>query len=220
MICMEKKKLLNIVLIIAIGLLIAGPIIGFATEKVNIDTRTNHEIEELSDDEIQSAYSTNPFRLSLNQKIAIKLSVYTPNTTVHLKILDAFTFAEEYAANSDPTGLSGLNFIYSTFAWGQSPSTSTTGATSVTINDQGVYYIEFAGARSGINLISIPGSYVVIVYGTNTSPETTVVFNITIKKDGPGGFLGTLFVTIGIIVLVCYALLLAYNYLNNLRRER
>jgi len=215
---MEKKALIKIILIIGIGLIIAGPIIGYATDKVILVPKKAHEIPETSDDELRDAYAKE-FTLTKNQKAVISFSVFTPNITARLKIFNQYYYEAEYDSNSDPTGLSGEDFIYSTFIIGQSPSTS--GATSITITEQGEVYIEFTGARNGINLISLPGRYVVVVYGVNSDPANdNVYFNLGLKVDGPGGILSSIFVIAGIIILLCYALLLSYNYLNKLRRGR
>ncbi|MFX0059004.1 MAG: hypothetical protein ACFE85_17940 [Candidatus Hodarchaeota archaeon] len=215
---MERNILLKIVLVIGIGLIVAGPILGIATSKINIaNLKPALAIPEISDDELQSAFAR-PFTLTKNQKVAIKFSVFYPNVTARLKIFNKHYYDAEYALNSDPTTLIGENFIYSVHVLGTTPSLST--GTSVSITEQGEVYIEFAGDRSGFNLISLPGRYVVVVYGVNSGPDENVTFNIVINIDGPGAFLGGLFLTIGIIVLICYALLLSYNYLNKLRRGR
>ena len=213
---MEKKILIKIILIIGIGLIISGPILGYATDKVVIVPKKTEAIQETSDAEIQYAYNKE-FSLVKNQKLVIKFSVFFPNITARLKIFNKYYY-DALAPNTDPTGLTGEDFIYSTYVIGQSPTTQ--GATSVTITEQGERYIEFAGSRTGTSLISLPGQYVVVVYGVNSGTETDVRFNIGIKKDGPGGILSTIFIIAGIIILLCYALLLSYNYLNKLRRGR
>lgn len=215
---MEKKVLIKIILIIGIGLIIAGPILGYATDKVGIYTKKAETITETSDDELQAAFHRS-FTLAKNQKAVIKFSVFYPNITARLKIFNIYYYEAQEAINSDPTGLAGEDFIYSTFYIGQSPSTS--GATLITITEQGEVYIEFTGSRNGLNLISLPGRYVVVVYGVNSNPaDDNVKFDIAIKVDGPGGTLSTIFIIAGIIILLCYALLLSYSYLNKLRRGR
>jgi len=212
-----SRKISNIILIIGIGLLVAGPILGVVADKVTLCSGNPKTIDALSSSEIQSAFHCN-FKLKRNQKIVIKISVYYENITVQLKIIDRLTYDQAYEDNDDPTFLSGENFVHSTFIWGQSPGSSTSGASSVTLTEQEEDYIEFAGDTSVDDLISLPGSYTVIVYGDNVGPGTDVFFNIAVKIDGPGDFLGSLFVTVGIIVIVCYAILVSYTYLNKLRR--
>jgi hypothetical protein len=215
---MEKSMLLKIILIIGIALIMAGPILGIATNKLSLtNLKPARNYTETSSSELQSAFAKS-FTLTKNQKVAIKFSVFYPNITAVIKILNGYYYDAEYEANNPPTGLSGEQFIYSTHVIGTTPSLS--GGSSLQIIEQGEYYIEFAGGRNGVNLISYPGRYVVIVYGTNSGLVDDILFNIVINIDGPGGFLGGLFLIIGIIVVFCYALLISYYYLNKLRRGR
>ena len=64
-----------------------------------------------------------------------------------------------------------------------------------------VYLIDFIGGGSGSNLVSIPGDYVVVVWGT-TSFGTTVKTNLKIVVDGLGDTLRNVFFTMGWIVLL------------------
>lgn len=77
------------------------------------------------------------------------------------------------------------------------------------------------GGRDGISLISWPGDYYVIVYGSNSGPvsDTDVPFDITIKVDGPGQTLNNLLILIGAVILVAYVMavlisVLKANYLR------
>lgn len=215
---MKSKKILTIILIIGIALLITGPILGFALDEITLADQKPATITETSDTEIQSAFACE-FTIDRNQKVTIVFSVYYSDITANLKILTKYEYDVEYAANSNPNGLTGEYFITTTFRLGQNPSVSRENVE--TISNQGETYLEFTGSATATPyFISIPGSYVVIVYGDHTGLETDVFFNILVKVDGPGGFLSTLFITIGIIVLVCYALFLAYKYLNKMRRGR
>jgi hypothetical protein len=124
--------------------------------------------------------------------------------------------------NSTPSGISGLQFVYSEFGWGSSPSGSTNGDSELDLPNNGIYfYIEFMGDRTGDSLISWPGDYYVIVYGTNSGPASAldVNFDISIKVDGPGETLNNLFIAVGALILVAYAALalvsiLKANYLR------
>ncbi len=214
---MEKKKLAKIIIIIGIILLVAGPVLGFLVDKLTLDSATPKIIQESSDTDVQNAYFL-PVSLGKNQKLTIEFSVYYEDIQATIKILGKGTYDAAYAANSNPNGLSGLNFIYSEFTWGQTPSSSAASQTSRTITDDGYWYIEFAGSTSGDYLVYRPGAYVIIVYGTNGGTPTEVFFNITVKVDGPGDFLQNLFIAVGIIILVCYVLWYSYGYLNKLRR--
>ena len=212
---MQKRG--KILVIIGVILLIAGPVLGLLTDKLTLFSVAPVPIQDDSSSGIQKSFAF-PTSLAKNQKLVIEFSVYYANISATLKIIGKGTYDAAYAANSSPTGISGLNFVYSEFTWGQSPSSSTVATSSRTINEDGFWYIEFAGTTSGDYIVSRPGDYVVIVYGTNSGPSTQVLFNITIKVDGPGEFLQNLFIAVGIIILVCYALFFSYGYLNELRR--
>lgn len=212
---MEKRS--KIIVIIGVVLLIAAPILGFLVDKITLFSLTPVPIQEDSSNGIQKSFAF-PTSLAKNQKMVIEFSVYYANVSATLKILGKGTYDSAYATNSSPTGISGLNFVYSEFTYGQSPSSSTVAANSRTINEDGFWYVEFAGTTSGDYIVSRPGDYVVIVYGTNSGSSNQVLFNINIKVDGPGEFFQNLFLAVGIIILVCYVLFFSYGYLNKLRR--
>jgi len=215
---MKGKRILTIILIIGIALIITGPILGFTLDEMTVTDHKPAVITETSDTEIQSAFACE-FTIERNQKATIVFGVYYSDITANLKILTKYEYDVEYTANSNPNGLTGEYFITTTFRLGQYPSVSRENVE--TILNQGERYIEFTGSATATPyFISIPGTYVVIVYGDHTGPDTDVRFNILVKVDGPGAFLSTLFIAIGIIVLVCYALFLGYKYLNKMRKER
>ncbi len=219
---MDSKKLLKLFLILAVILIIAGPLLGFFLDKVTIESREASNpliIQESSTTTIRDAYHKD-ITLSRNQMIIIEFSVYYPDVSADLIILGKGTYDQEFAADNPPPG-SGLTFLYSEFTYGQPATYSSSPATVVTISNDGYWYIEFAGGYSGVGgdyLISRPGNYVVVVYGNNVGPGTEVTFNLTVKVDGPGDFLEELFLTIGILLLACCAIFYAYSYLNKLRR--
>ncbi|MFX1494099.1 MAG: hypothetical protein ACFFBZ_07435 [Promethearchaeota archaeon] len=214
---MKGKRILTIILIIGIVLIITGPILGFTLDELTVTDQKPGTITETSDTEIQSAFHCE-FTLERNQKATIIFGVYYSDITANIKILTKYEYDAAYALNSNPNGLTGQYFITTTFRLGQNPSVSRQNV--IAISNQGEAYLEFTGsATSTPYFISIPGTYVVIVYGDN-AVDTNVYFNLLVKVDGPGAFLSTLFIAIGIIVLLCYALFLAYKYLNKIRRER
>jgi len=218
---LKTKKGLKIITIIGIILVILGPILGFALNKVGIVSRGPGDpviIQESSTTSIRDAFPQ-LITLTKNQKMVIEFSVYYPNVSASIIILGKGTYDQQYALDNAPPG-SGLTFIYSQFTWGQYVPSSASPANVLSISNEGFWYIEFAGGVSGNYLISRPGNYVVVVYGLNTGPPaaTNVTFEINVKVDGPGGFLNTLFLTIGIILLAGAAILFSYSYLNKLRR--
>ncbi|MFW9770952.1 MAG: hypothetical protein ACFFA2_08720 [Promethearchaeota archaeon] len=218
---MEMKKVLKIITIIGVILIVLGPILGFALNKVTIVSRGPENpivIPETSTTSIRDAFAQD-ITITKNQKMIIEFSLFYPNVSATLIILGKGTFDYYFALDSAPPG-SGLTFIYSQFTWGEYVPNTVVPANSRSISNEGYWYIEFAGGVSGISLISRPGIYVVVIYGVNTGPPayTNVMFDLNVKVDGPGGFLNTLFLTIGIILLAVAAILLSYSYLNKLRR--
>ena len=215
---MEKRA--KIVLLIGIILIIAAPILGFFLDKLILYSAApvTPPIQETSDTDIANAYNF-PVSLAKNQKLVVEFSIYYPDVSATLKILGKGAYEAAVATNANPNGITGENFVYSEFTWGQSPSSSTVSTNSRNINEDGYWYIEFAGTTSGDYLVPRPGDYVVVVYGTNSGSSTDVTFNITIKTDGPGEFLQYLLLAIGIIILVVFALYFSYSYLNKLRRS-
>jgi len=215
----EKKmeKRVKIIVILGLILLVAAPILGFFLDKLLLFSAGPIPIDENSNTDIQDAFAF-PVSIEKNQKLVIEFSVYYANISATVKIVGKGAYDAAYATNANPNGLTGESFVYCEFTWGQSPSTSTVASSSRSITEDGYWYIEFAGTTSGDYVVSRPGDYVVIVYGTNSGSSTQVLFNITIKADGPGEFLQNLFLAIGIVILACYVLYFSYSYLNKLRR--
>jgi len=215
---MEAKS--KFFLIISIVLIILGPILGASLDKATLVDRTV-TIPEESYTNMTVAYD---FELNLqkDQKIVIEFSVHYLNVTAYLKICGKGYYDAEYLAETHPHDLNGENFIYSEFSYGRSPSIYdvATPANVVSITEDGYYYIEFAGDNSGDFLRSVPGPYVIIIYGTNSGGPSweDVKFDVTIKIDGPGQFLEVILLLIGIIILIATILLLSYSYLRKTRR--
>ncbi|MHA1373447.1 MAG: hypothetical protein ACTSR7_04035 [Promethearchaeota archaeon] len=211
---MEQKKI-KILVLISVAIIILGPILGLLLNKVTLVDQS-YVIPETSNTDIQDAYAYQ-FSLSKGQKIIIEFSVFTANVTATLKILGKGYYDQAYEASSAPGPLSGESLIYSQFAFGQSPSAQTASTTSRSITNDGFWYMEFAGSTTGDYLISVPGDYVVIVYGTN-SFATDVYFNIVIKIDGPGAIVETLLILIGVGALLALMFTVTLGYLKKTRR--
>ncbi|MHA2008049.1 MAG: hypothetical protein ACXABO_11945 [Promethearchaeota archaeon] len=216
---MKKKKLSLIILLIGIILLVSAPILGYTLDKIEILNKRGINIEEDSTFGIESAYDY-PISLQEGQKIVIEFSVFYANVSATLIILGKGLYDQQLALNSSPTIISGQYFVYSQFAWGQSPYLYTSSTNSITISNNGYWYIEFAGGTGGDYIISIPGKYVIVIYGDNSGPpiDTSVRFNLKIRIDGPGDFLEELFYYLGTGVMVGLVLLVAYDYYKKLRR--
>ncbi|MHA2391745.1 MAG: hypothetical protein ACXAEX_07230 [Promethearchaeota archaeon] len=217
---MVREKILKILLIVGIAVVVAAPILGYTLDKVDLLNRTPVLINEDSSTGLQKAFAF-PVSVEKDQKVTIEFSVYYANVSATLKIFGKGYYDQQYALNSTPGGLSGQNFVYSQFVWGQNPSSYTFSTTSIAITNNGYWYIEFAGSTNGDYLISIPGNYVIVVYGTNSGPSaiTAVRFNIIIRIDGPGDLLQRIFYYIGSGLIIGLVLLIGYEYYKKMRRE-
>ncbi|KKK43684.1 MAG: hypothetical protein Lokiarch_24920 [Candidatus Lokiarchaeum sp. GC14_75] len=216
----RKRIVFTAILVIGIVFLILAPILGYTLDKSVLLDKNGITINEDSNNGLTEAYAR-PFSISKDQKLSIEFSVHYANVSATMKIFGKGFYDQQLALNSSPTGLTGQDFAYSQFVWGQAPSTFTGSANSRTITDNGYWYIEFGGDTSGDYVISIPGKYVVVVYGVNSGPPavTAVIFNLRIRIDGPGDFLEEIFYYFGIGVIAFLALLISFSYYKKLGRR-
>ena len=216
-----KKKTAYIIIGFSIVCLILGPFFGLLLNKVSVYEKKPEIIQEDSTTSMSNAFAKS-VTLSKDQKLIVEISEFYPNSSVTIKIIAKSVYSQAKSLDTPPWAISGLQFVYSEFGWGSSPGGSTTGASSLNLPSSGIYfYIEFMGDRVGDSLISWPGDYYVIVYGSNSGPitDTAVPFDITIKVDGPGEMLNNLFILIGALILVLYVMaalvsVLKANYLR------
>jgi len=220
-----KKKTAYFIIGIAIACLVLGPLFGMLLDKMTVYEGKPKVIQEDSSTGLTNAFAY-PVTLSKDQKLIVEISEFYPNSSITIKIIAKSVYNQEFSLDNPPGGIPGLQFVYSEFGWGSSPADSTIGASSLTLPGNGIYfYIEFMGDRGGvwpeISLISWPGDYYVIVYGTNTGPvsDTNVTFDITIKVDGPGEALNNLLILVGALIIVAYVMaalvsVLKANYLR------
>ena len=216
-----KKKTAYVIIGIGIACLVLGPLFGILFDKVTMFEGKPQLIHEDSSSGLTKAFGY-PVTLSKDQKLIVEIAEFYPNSLVTIKIVAKSVYNQAYSLNSTPGGISGLQFVYSEFGWGSSPSGSTNGASSLSLPSSGIYfYIEFMGDRTGDSLISWPGDYYVIVYGSNSGPpsDTNVSFDITIKVDGPGQTLNNLLILAGAFIIVIYVMavlisVLKANYLR------
>ena len=218
---MLRKKISMIILIVGIAFLVLAPILGYTLDKSTLVERRPATIGEDSSAGLTKAFAFG-FSLASNQKVRIEFSVYYANVTATIKIFGKGYYDQQYALNNTPGGMTGLDFIYSQFVWGQSPSSFTGSSSSRTITYNGYWYVEFAGDTSGDYLISIPGSYVVVVYGNNDGPAayTSIRFNIIVKIDGPGELLERIFYYIGAGVILAAILFVSFGYYKKFKGGR
>lgn len=216
-----KKKTAYLIIGISLACLILGPFLGLLLDKVAVSEGKPQIIQEDSTTSIRNSFAQ-VVTLSKDQKLIVEISEFYQNSSVTIKIIAKSTYDQAYNLDSAPGGITGLQFVYSEFGWGQSPAGSTNGASSLSLPSNGIYfYIEFMGDRVGDSLVSWPGDYYVIVYGTNSGPPsyTNVYFDITVKLDGPGEALSNFLILIGAIIIVVYVMavlvsVLKANYLR------
>ena len=218
---MERKRIaLTAILVLGIVFLILAPILGSTFEKSVLLDRRGETINEDSSNGLQKAFARQ-VSISKGQKLSIDFSVSYANVSATIKIFGKGFYDQRVALNSSPPGLTGQNFVRSQFVWGQPPRDHTDSVNSQTITNNGYWYIEFGGDTDGDFVISIPGKYVVVVYGDNSGPsaDTAVIFNLRIRIDGPGDFLEELFYYFGIGVIIILTLLISFGYYKKLRRR-
>jgi len=216
-----KKKTAYFIIGIGIICLVLGPLLGILFDKTSIYEGKPQLIQEASSSGMTNAFAK-PVTLTKDQKLIVEISEFYPNSSVTIKIIAKSAYDRAYSLDSAPGGVSGLEFVYSEFGWGSSPAGSTYGGSSLSLPSSGIYfYIEFMGDRVGDSLVSWPGDYYVIVYGSNSGPPsvTSVYFDITIKADGPGETLNNLLILLGLLIIVVYVMavlvsVLKANYLR------
>ena len=215
---MQKKS--KLFLILSIVLIVLGPILGVSFDKVTLFDQT----VTISEDSYTNMTEAYDFQLNIqkDQKLIIEFSVHYLNVTAYLKICGKGYYDAEYLAETNTNNLNGEDFVYSEFTYGRTPSSYdvATSTDEVSITEDGYYYIEFAGDTTGDYLRSVPGPYVIVIYGTNNGGPNwdEVKFNVTIRIDGPGQFLELILILIGMTALVATILLLSYSYLRKTRR--
>ena len=216
-----KKKTAYIILGIGAICLILGPIFGVLLDKMTIYDSKPEIIQEDSAIGMTKAFAY-PVTLNRDQKLIIEISDFYPNSSVTIRILTNSVYKRAYSENSTTSNAIGLQFVYSKFGYGTNPQYSTEGDNTLTLPGDGIsFYIEFMGGRNGDYLISWPGDYYVIVYGSNSGPasKVNVLFDIQIKIDGPGEALYNFFILIGVLIILIYLMValtsvLKANYLR------
>lgn len=216
-----KKKTAYIILGIGAICLILGPIFGVVLDKMTIYDSKPETIQEDSADGMTQAFAY-PVTLNRDQKLIVVISDFYPNSTITIRILAKSVYLRAHSLNSTTNGVTGLQFVYSEFGYGTNPAGSTNGANTLTLPTNGIYfYIEFMGDRTGDSLISWPGDYYVVVYGSNSGPASAldVLFDIHIKVDGPGEALYNFLILLGALIILIYLMValisvLKANYLR------
>jgi hypothetical protein len=152
-------------------------------------------ISDTSGGNIRYAYNYG-FTIAGNDFLTIKFSNNRAGVTATLRIVTQSAFDTRLAGNLSSSGLTGLNFVYCVPQYPSTPSSTCDTANSETITSNGNYIIEFGGGASGDYVSYTPGSYVVFVYGTNSSVGG-VQFDIEIYKGIAGRQFANIIMYIG-----------------------
>lgn len=194
-----------------------APALELIFSKIPVYSMNDQMMREDSALGMQKAFARG-FSLATDQAVSIKFSASYPNNDIYLKIVGRAQYEAANSSNSTPSSASGKSFLYYTVTYGSTPSVSY--ASSVEIYNDGMYNIEFKGS----NLASIPGDYVVIVYGTNytnslPAGQEELRFNIDIKVDGPGHWIARIVSYAGWIFVVVFAAMFVYNAMKRTLKE-
>lgn len=195
-----------------------GPILGKVLNKLPLVNK-DIKIKDTSYNQMPDVYAKH-FTLKQGELVNVRFRANQPNQTVYLKIIGKGTYDEEVAANSTgvPNGISGKYFILHEFSFGDYYTDITSDENVVSISNDGSHFLEFMGATvDDDNPRSVPGSYVLIVYGvnsTNADPVENVKFHLQMRIDGPGELLEDIATIAGWSLIGLCAGLLCYYLLK------
>lgn len=214
MVNIDNKKLPKY--LIAIGLICVVGVVpifsNFVTSYPLLIASTIKENED-SNSYLPEAYALE-FSIASSEKVTVKFSGNFANVSTTIRFAAKADYDEQYALNATPTSVTELWFVYCQPEYGNTGlSGQCNDATTQTISGDGTYLIEFSGATDGSdNLIVVPGNYVLIVSGTNSSNIDTneeIKFNLEVLKEFPGlkiayyaGWAGWALLSIGVAMLV------------------
>ena len=192
-----------------------APVIGYVTSQVVLLDRTQNPIaiRDASSNGIQEAFAF-PITLMAYQKAYIEFSMALPNSTSTLKILDKDIYETNYFLNNSPIEIPGEDFLNLRGAYLREEYPSD----SATIYEQGSRYIRFSGGIYGSEIVYMPGDYVILVYGSYDQDDSklTISFNLLVKKDGPGDFIEFFLISFGLLILICYSVIVTINYIRKI----
>jgi len=230
---LATEKNAKILFLIGIICLILSPILGMAAAKIPVyeegfDAANGNKktIYENSTNSLSECYVLQ-FSLGKDQVCYAELSVPYLNSSVNIIFFSAAEFNTE-AAKEDPPGTLrapnagwGISFLDSIFDAYATPNDN--GATTLAVGQGEYHYLEFMGAGTGDNIWTMPGDYVVLIWGSNSGshPDDELVsFDIIVSIEGPGDLLSTIFSAVGFIVLTIVGLIAIAILLDKARVRR
>jgi hypothetical protein len=219
---MKKVNIpLKIILPIGIGILLVvlATIFGATLQKSNVVNVSDATVTEQSSNGLEAAW-VRPFELGEDQHIQIILSCNTANDSINLMIIPEGLYVQQEALNSTPGSITGLSMVTYVRSWGETPVGVNTALLTAspsmgnTITVEAVFGGAFlADAWGDDHVVTVPGKYVIVVYGTDADTPSTVsdvTFSLQVITDGPGPVLQIVFAIVGyglFIVGVVLALL-------------
>ena len=169
-------------------------------------------IQEATADNISDSY-VKRFHLSQGQRLTVEISDrYINVTNVRVMFMTLENYQNHVLLDTDPDnvpdgpGNDNIECVYSYSIYPQGSVRSDDYRLPISVKDV-VYKIDFLGGDDGGetgDLISVPGDYVVVIWGENDSTfgHTQVKIDLKILIDGLGDTLRNVFFTMGWIVLL------------------
>jgi hypothetical protein len=202
----KVQKASNFLLVIGIlCVAVAGPVLTQGFSAWPAVPETEMSIPDTSQTNITQAYK---FRHTVysDNPVSLKITATGRDSVVYVRIYPVST----YDTLAAPTNTNLRAMIYSVPSYGTAPSGG-----SVSTFDTTTYgrfaMIDFGGTTTGDRVQFVPGDYVIVVYGDNTTGVGNVNFKLQITQEIFGRVWGRLVNTVGwILIIVCGVLSMAF----------
>lgn len=204
------------ILVAAVG----APVVYFSLDKIILKDNDGITVTDDSDSEFKYAWAQE-FTLLAGQKATIIFSGSYTDITTHLKIFTKAEYDRQVEAGGVPGSVGGLDFVEVYVDYDDTSPDSNEGQTRSVVTNDPVesHFLEFAGSTDGGAFLDyIPGTYVVIVYGSNAGTSETIIFDITVKVDFPGRVISYFMVIGGISLIAVIALIFCFQWIRRMVR--
>ena len=230
---MEQKKIMLLLILVGfLCMLVVAPILGFALNRITTyqSAPEGETTDQRYDNDMQAAFHSE-FALGNNQRAIIKVSVANyQNISCRIMILAKAIYNKFMADNTTINGENGLRFIWGNPEYADVPGSGDwldTLFLNLAYTATRTATIEFMGdSDTSSNLISIPGTYYVVIQGANDDPGTSwtaneiVTFDVTVSVQGPGRTVSAIFVLIGFILVLLPFVAFSLQYIKDFRGGR
>jgi hypothetical protein len=214
------KTQLKIIIPVALGIffiffsIIADP--AFKTTVINAENADTNVTGVKSSTEFDKAFALS-VEVVEGKRLYIEFSIHEENMSVAIVILGKGTYDTLKTQNTTaPTALSGneaLNFV--TYTPQMGGAVVGTPTDEVMFQYDGFIRLEFGGSTVGDSVITIPGDYVILVYGTNNwanDPDTNISFGLKVTTEGPWRAIETTFAILAFIALAIAGIIALMEY--------